>query len=71
MATDGYTGGKGPGTIWLWDVRTGHLVRRWSTSGAICGIAFSPDGGLVAGGLCSPPRRRDLRLGCPDRGSGS
>jgi WD40 repeat protein len=55
LATDGYTDGKGRGTIWLWDVRTGHLVRRWSTSGAICGIAFSPDGGLVAGGLCSPP----------------
>lgn len=55
VGTDGYTGGKGPGTIWLWDVRTGHLVRRWSTSGAICGIGFSPDGGLVAGGLCSPP----------------
>ena len=57
LATDGYTDGKGRGTIWLWDVRTGHLVRRWSTSGAICGIAFSPDGGLVAGGLCSPPGR--------------
>lgn len=54
LATDGYKTRDGPGTIWLWDARTGDLERRWSTPGAICGIAFSPDGGLVAGGLCSP-----------------
>jgi WD40 repeat protein/serine/threonine protein kinase len=55
VATDGFTQLKGHGTIWLWDVRTGHRIRRWSAPGKLCGIAFSPNGGRVAGGLCSPP----------------
>jgi WD40 repeat protein len=42
------------GEIWLWDVATGHADRlAWSGhAGCVQDIAFSPDGKLLAAGVC-------------------
>ena len=52
VSTDGF-GSERAGSIRLWDSRNGELELEWSPPGAICGITFSPDGKLVAGGVCS------------------
>jgi WD40 repeat protein/serine/threonine protein kinase len=43
------------GAVRLWDVQSGELELEFRGPGAICGGVFSPDGTLVAGGLCGQP----------------
>ena len=60
----------GLGEINLWDIKSGRLVRTVTDKpeGALIGMAFSPDGRLLAVGVCMGEDRCDILLYDPSTG---